>query len=249
MGSFGPDGTYAASPSGDTETDAEEDLFFAARFGQRVQAALQIPFVQTGRSVVGASGWGGGIGDVSANGRYDIVITGERGAWPGVAVLAGLSVPTGRAVDQVSDPLATSATGTGSFEGNVGLSVEKVFGRAFSSATGWIAQRTPRTVNGLASSYAPQLTGQIAGGYALHNDLTFGGFAVATRQGAGTVAGATDSGSRSALVTCGAAVAAPLFGEVWRAQGTLSADVPLSGWGVSHATGAGLSLSILRVWM
>jgi hypothetical protein len=249
MGSFGAGGAYSASPPGDSELDAEEDLFFAARVGPRFQAALQLPFVQTGRRATGVSGWGGGIGDVSVNARYDIVATGERPAWPGISVLAGLAVPTGRPVDQATDPLATSATGTGSFEGNLGLAVEKVFGRAFASASGWIAQRTPHTANGIAASYAPQLTAQIAGGYALASELTFGAFGLATRQGAGTVAGAVDPSSRSSLITGGAAVAAPLFGETWRAQGTVYADVPLAGWGQSHVTGAGLSLSLFRVWM
>ena len=32
-------------------------------------------------------------------------------------------------------------------------------------------------------------------------------------------------------------------------QGTLSADLPFSGWGRNHPTGAGITASVLRVWL
>src|SRR5882672_9798130 len=89
LGSFDEHGGYASSPGGAHEMDAEEDLFAAARLGLHAQVALQVPFVQTARSAGGLSGWGGGVGDVAANVRWDILLAGDRPGWPGIAMIAG----------------------------------------------------------------------------------------------------------------------------------------------------------------
>jgi hypothetical protein len=234
MGSFDAGGDYVRSPPGDDELDLEQDFFAAARAGEHLQASLKIPFVETGRRSTGASAWGGGLGDVSANLRYDLTFAGDRPWWPGIALLAGLSVPTGRTVEQSSDP--SGATGLGSYEGNVGVAVEQVMGRAFLSATGFVAQQTTRTVATVTQSFGPRLTALLAGGYAFPHEITVGAFVLASRR------------SDQALVTAGGAVAVPL-GSAWRAQGTLSAELPFAGWGRQEPTGAALSLSLLRVWL
>ena len=235
MGSFDAGGDYVRSPPGDDEMDLEQDFFAAARVGEHFQASLKIPFVETGRRSTGTSVWGGGLGDVSANARYDLTFAGDSRWWrPGIAVLAGLSVPTGRTVEQSVDP--SGATGIGSFEGNVGVALEQVMGRTFLSVTGFVAQQTTRTVGSITQSFGPRLTALLAGGYAFANELTVGAFVLASRR------------SDQALVTAGGAVAVPL-GSSWRAQGSLSAELPFAGWGRQEPTGAALSLSLLRVWM
>ena len=238
MGSFDSGGGYVGSPAGDDEVDLGQDLFAAARFGN-FQGALRIPFVEIGRRETGVSVFGGGLGDVAANLRYDLTLAGDHPRWPGIAVLAGLSVPTGRAIEESP----TGATGLGSFEGNLGLAFEQVVGRTFVSLTGFVVQQTARTVFGMPVSYGTRLTALAAGGYAFANELTLGGFVLATRR--------KDEATRSkdeALVTAGAAVAIPLD-DHWRVQGTLAGDLPFAGWGKNQLTGAGLTASILRVWM
>jgi hypothetical protein len=233
MGSFDSGGSYVRSPPGDDELDLEQDLFGAMRIG-RFQVAVKVPFVETGRRETGVSAFGGGVGDVSASLRYDVIFAGDRPWWPGIAILAGLSAPTGRTVEESGDP--TGATGIGSFEGNVGLSVEQVIGRSFVSATAFLSQQASRSVGTINQSFGPRVTGLLAGGYVFANELTLGGFAQATRR------------SDQSLVTAGAAAALPL-GDTWRLQGTFSGDVPFSGWGRLQTTGAGLTLSLLRVWL
>jgi hypothetical protein len=233
LGSFDAGGDYVRSPPGADELDLEQDLFGAMRIG-RFQVALKLPFLETGRRETGVSAFGGGVGDVSASLRYDVIYAGDRPWWPGIAILAGLSAPTGRTVEESGDP--TAATGIGSFEGNLGLSVEQVIGRSFVSATAFLSQQASRTVGTVTQSFGPRVTAILAGGYVLANELTLGGFVQATRR------------SDQALVTAGAAAALPL-GDYWRVQGTLSGDVPLSGWGHLQTTGAGLTVSLLRVWL
>jgi hypothetical protein len=234
MGSFASSGNYVASPSGDREVDLEQDLLAATRFGRHIQVALKVPFVETGRSETGVSTFGGGLGDVAANLRYDITFAGDEPWWPGIAILAGVSAPTGRTVEESRDP--SSATGLGSYEPNLGVAVEQVRGRMFLSLTGFVSQQTSRTVAGQNVSFGPRVTGLIAGGYAFANEVTVGGFLTAMRR------------SDQSLVTGGAAVAVPL-GDYWRVQGTLSGDLPFSGWGRNHPTGAGITASLLRVWL
>ena len=117
MGAFAGSGSYATSAAGSRDVGFEEDLFGALRLGSRVQVALLAPFVQTSRAAAGTSGFGGGLGDITASARFDVINAGTRGHWPGVAVLAGLAVPTGRRPTRRTTPLATSGTGTGSYRG------------------------------------------------------------------------------------------------------------------------------------
>jgi hypothetical protein len=234
MGSFASSGNYVASPSSDREVDLEQDLLAATRFGRHIQVALKVPFVETGRSETGVSAFGGGLGDVAANLRYDITFAGDEPWWPGIAILAGVSAPTGRTVEDSGDP--TSATGLGSYEPNLGVAVEQVRGRMFLSLTGFVSKQTSRNVGGRDVSFGPRLTGLLAGGYAFANEVTVGAFITAMRR------------SDEKLITAGAAVAVPL-GDYWRVQGTLSGDVPFSGWGRNRLTGAGITASLLRVWL
>lgn len=235
MGSFAPSGNYVASPSGDNEVDFEQDLLAATRFGRHVQVALKVPFVETGRSETGMSSvFGGGLGDVAANLRYDLTFSGDDPWVPGIAILGGLSVPTGRTVEESTD--ASGATGLGSYEPNLGVAVEQVRGRMFLSLTGFVSKQTARSVGGQNLSFGPRFTGLLAGGYAFANEVTIGAFVTAMRR------------SDEKLVTTGGAVAVPL-GDYWRAQATLSGDLPFSGWGRNRLTGAGITASLLRVWL
>lgn len=234
MGSFDPGGTYLGTQSGNSEVDLEQDFLAAARVGRHFQAALKLPFLETGRRETGVSAFGGGLGDVAVNVRYDITFAGDGPRLPGIAILAGLSAPTGRTIEQSSDP--AGATGIGSYEGNAGVAVEQVIDRTFLSLSGFLSQQTSRTVGTVTQTFGPRVIAQLAGGYAFAHELTVGGFVSAMRR------------RDEALVTAGAAVALPL-GDDWRVQGTFSGDLPFSGWGRNQLTGAGITASLLRVWL
>src|SRR5947209_332019 len=173
MGSFASSGNYVASPSGDREVDLEQDRLAATRFGRHIQVALKVPFVETGRSETGVSAFGGGLGDVAANLRYDITFAGDEPWWPGIAILAGVSAPTGRTVEESGDG---SATGLGSYEPNLGVAVEQVRGRMFLSLTSFVSKQTSRNVGARDVSFGQRLTGLLAGGYAFANEVTVGAF-------------------------------------------------------------------------
>ena len=248
MGAFGGTGSYAASAAGNSELAFQEDLYGALRLGARFQIGVLAPFVQTARQAGGLSGWGGGLGDVAASGRFDAFTAGAHGAWPGVAILAALAVPTGRPLDESDDPLATSGTGSGSFEGSLGLGVEEIIGSGFVSLTGWVSQRSARAVAGVEQSFAPRLSALLAGGYTFGHDVTAGAFASVLRQGDARDAGGPIANSGVALVTGGAALALP-FWQSWRLQATLFADLPIHGWGRNQTAGFGGTVAIIRFWI
>ena len=251
MGAFAGSGSYNASANGDRDLGFEEDLFAALRLGSHFQVGLLAPFLQTSRAEGGFSGFGGGLGDVAANARYDIVNAGERGLWPGVAIIAGLSFPTGRPLDAMNadDPLSASGTGTGSFEGNAGAAIEEIVGTSFVSLAGWVSKRSARSVMGVEQTFAPRVSALLTGGHTFGHDVTLGAFVSALRQGdtrdamTGPIANTGVS-----LVTAGAALALP-FWQWWRLQTTLFSDLPIPGWGRNQTAGFGGTVAVIRFWI
>jgi hypothetical protein len=251
MGSFAGSGSYAASATGNRDLGFEEDLFAALRLGSHFQVGLLAPFLQTARQEGGLSGFGGGLGDVAANARYDIVNAGERGLWPGVAIIAGLSFPTGQPPDEMNsgDPLSTSGTGTGSFEGNAGAAIEEIIGTSFVSLAGWASKRSARSAMGVEQTFAPRLSALLTGGHTFGHDITVGVFVSALRQGdtrdamTGPIAN-----SGVSLVTAGAALALP-FWQWWRLQTTLFSDLPIAGWGRNQTAAVGGTVAVIRFWI
>ena len=245
-GSLAADGSYSGTSTGDLVT--EQDLFAMARLSSRVQLALLVPYIETYRRIPGQSEWGGFFGDVTVNGRLELAHSGEHGAWPAVTILAGLTAPTGRAPDQARNALGTDAAGTGSFQGNLGLEVERLFRQWFVMFDGWVSQRTSRASPGGRQSFALRLTALVAGGYVFQSRLAAGAFASIVDEGTGhDTAPGTGVVAGPRYGTSGLAAAFPLD-EAWRLQAIASADLPLAGWGRNQPTTFGFSTSLVRVW-
>jgi hypothetical protein len=245
IGSYDTGGHYVASPPGDLEEDFEQDLFAAWRLTRRAQVAWLVPIVETMRSTPqdGTHG-GGGLGDVNASVRYDLTLAGDSGWIPGLAILAGVTFPTGRAPEQASPPLFVDSTGIGALQGNIALAAEQTFGSWLIGATGLVAMRTPR----FGQQLAPQVTLLATAAYsfdavvvALSASYTFEGDATAS--GGTTV---PDSGKRVTAVTLSGLV--PLS-DRWRLLGGLFLNPPLDAVGGSNQpTATGLTLTCIRSW-
>ncbi len=169
LGNYAPDGTYTPQPADTHEVDLEEDLLMAVRVTKRGQLALLVPLVETFRAYPGPpaqSAHGGGVGDINVGARYDFSLAGESRYVPGIALLAGLTVPSGRPPEQATQPLAVDATGIGAYQGNVGLALEQTWGGAWLvNVSGIVAQRAPRTVQGVEETLGTQVTGIAAVAY------------------------------------------------------------------------------------
>lgn len=244
-GHFRGDGEYIASPAGAHELDFEQDLFGALRVANRGQVALLVPFVEAWRESQGQSQTEGGLGDLNLSFRYDFTLAGESFVIPGVSALAGVTFPTGK-------PPEDGATGTGAYQFNLGLAIEQTFGPWLVSATGVVAQRTARTFASGPSSIherlAPQWTALAACAYTFATDVAVAlSFSYAI-EGNATFDGAEVNGTARRVATVTLSGVLPLS-DVWRLQGGIFDDLPVSQVGSGALASVGLSITLVRSWI
>jgi len=251
-GSFDARGNYQKPPALATELDLEQDLFAAMRFLDRVQLALLVPLVETRRTNHAASEFGGGPGDLNLSVRYDFTLAGASRLAPGIAALSGITLPTGTPADAEDlRPLATDATGIGAFQGNLGLTVEQVFGAWLVSATGLVAVRSARTVTTggvtVHERLAPQWAALGAVAYVLPSEAAIAlSVSYATERNS-VIDGTEVAGSGHRLTTVTAAGVLPLS-DSWRLQGALFANPPLSTTGRNQTGLGGLLFTVVHSW-
>lgn len=245
LGAYDPGGHYLRNPSGDTELDFEQDLFGAVRFLRRGQFALLVPLVETQRQTQQDGGHiGGGIGDVNASVRYDFVVAGESYYVPGIALLAGATLPTGTAPESATAPLAVDATGIGAWQANVALALEQTFGPWLVNATGIAAKRTAR----FGQTLGTQVTLLAAGAYTFDNDAAVALTAAYAFEGDATASDGTSvAESSKRLTTFSLSVLWPI-NDLWRLSGGLYVEPPITGLGSNQPSVSGLTLTVIRSW-
>jgi hypothetical protein len=245
LGSYATDGRFVSPGPGDAEQDFEQDLFGAVRFLRRAQAALLVPLVELRRATLAdGAHFGGGIGDVNANARYDFVLAGESRYVPGIAVLAGVTLPTGRPPEQAKLPEAVDATGIGAFQGNVGLALEQTFGPWLVNATAMAAVRTPR----FGEQLGTQWTLLAAGAYTFSNDVAVALSASYAFEGEATASDGSRVGSSSKRLTVVTLSAMWPFADAWRFLGGVFLDPPIDGPASNQPCTGGVTLTVVRSW-
>ena len=257
IGSYQLSGAFLAPPPGTPEYDFEEDLFGAVRFLRRGQVALLVPFVETYRQTpLDGAHFGGGIGDVNLAGRYDFILAGESRYVPGIALLLGLTVPTGKSLSgsalaqfgpffgSASQPLAVDATGIGAFQLNGALALEQIFGPWLVNATAIVAKRTAAGGETLGT----QVTFLVAGAYTFPNDAAVALSASYAFEGDGTIDGADAPDSAKALTVVSASVLWPLR-DAYRLLAGVYVDPPVEGLGYNQPAQIGMTLTAIRSWM
>ncbi len=166
---------------------------------------------------------------------------------PGIALAAGALLPTGRAPEASSKPLATDATGIGAFQGSVTLALEQTFGPWLVNVTGSAAWRAPRTVGDVHAQQGLQLVATAAGGYSFASGPVVALTLAYTAELDATINGETLPGSGRAATRIGVAGGVP-FNDLWRMQGSLATDLPIRYFGFNQPASVALTLMILRSW-
>jgi hypothetical protein len=248
IGSYESDGTFVNVPSDSTELELEQDVFGAVRVTDRGQAALLLPMVETYRGAAGRTELGGGQGDLNLSGRYDFTLSGQYRYVPGVAVLLGITAPTGKPVDRSEKPLATDATGVGAWQGTAGLALEQTFGDWFVGVTAFAADRLPRTVQGLDGKLATRFTLLAVGAWSFSSDGVLAMSLSYQAEGNATLGGQVqpDSGQRAWTIGLSGGWS---FSDVWRAHVATSLNPPASGFGANVPALASVSLGVVRSWL
>jgi hypothetical protein len=245
LGTYDTSGRFVGSPPGVTEGDFEEDLFGAVRVLRRGQVALLVPFIETQRQDPTDGGhFGGGIGDVNLSARYDFVVAGESHVVPGVALLAGVTFPTGKPPELASPPLAVDATGVGAFQANGALALEQTFGPWLVNATGLLAFRTAR----FGEQLAPQGTLLAAAAYTLPSDVAIALTASYAFEGEATYSDGTSAAASSKRLTVVTLSGFWPITDTWRVLGGVYLDPPVDHLGSNQPAAGGLTLTVIRSW-
>lgn len=123
LGAWNPEGEWAPYRDFD-ELEWRSELWGLVGVARRWSVFARVPAVVLERSTSQASDVGGGIGDVSLGGRFEILEIGEYEELPAVAMTLAVTAPTGRAVHEARTPLAVDVTGRGAWVIAAGLSAE-----------------------------------------------------------------------------------------------------------------------------
>jgi hypothetical protein len=248
LGSYDSGGHYWAS-SDSSELDLEQDLFAAARFLRRGQVSVLVPFIETRRTSGSVTDFGGGIGDVNLNARYDFTLAGASRFVPGLAALVGVTAPTGVPPDAANlGPLSAGATGIGAWQGTLGVATEQSFGPWLVGASAYVAQRTARTVSAVHERLAPHWTFLAAVAYVWPSEISLALSASYQAEGDATIDGADSpqTAQRQPTVTLGAVL--PVT-DTLRFQGSLFDNPPVSGLGQNQTSDVGALLTGVFSWL
>jgi hypothetical protein len=242
VGSFNGSGAFAAS-SGSSQV-LEQDVAASIRLFRRAQVGMLLPTVQTHHATASDEGWGGGLGDVTVTARYDFLLAADEVHWPGIALLAGGTFPTGTSPDEAGP----DATGGGTYNATLGLGLEKVAGHFYSGLNGWVTYRYRSNPGPVPESFGLRWTAMAIAGWVFDNEAAVALYGTLLEEGDATVDGKVDPTTGLRLTTVGAAGVMPIR-ELWRLQGAAFSDVMISSFGRNEIGGFGLSLSLVRAFL
>ncbi len=141
------------------------------RLHDRVQLQGWIPFVVEDRrreekgSGGAVSQVAGGLGDVGAAVRVEVVKIGEREGFPSFAVKAGALAPTGTRIDDTSGPLFAGTTGRGAWGGSLAVEAEYALAPWFVRLDAGVNGYLPFTRDdGARQQYGPSLQATLSAG-------------------------------------------------------------------------------------
>jgi hypothetical protein len=246
LGSYFVDGTYHASPPGTPEVDFEQDVFGALRLLGNGQIAILVPFEETYRKTpIDGGHFGGGVGDVNASARYDFVLAGQSRFVPGIALLGGITFPTGTPPDAARQPLVVDATGIGAYQANLALALEQTFGPWLANATAMAAKRTERAGETLGT----QFTFLAAGAYAFPNEAALALSVSYSFEGDATMSNGADVPRSAKRLTVVSLSGLWPLTDTWRVSTAAFLDPPISSIGANQPAQAGIAMTLIRSWI
>ncbi|HEX6765883.1 MAG TPA: transporter [Polyangiaceae bacterium] len=249
FGSYDAAADFRKNPPGVAQWDFEQDAFVSVRVLRRGQVGLLAPVLESWRRTpTTGSEFGGGFGDLNVNARYDFIYANELSYAPGVALLLGVTVPTGRAPEAAEKPLGSDATGLGAWQLSAGLGLERSFGDFLLSAAGIVSKRTARDVLGVESELGAELSALLGVAYTVSHDTSVAFFGTYGYEGNAAVDGeeAPDTARRRLRLSLSASHS---FLDEWRLQGSLFGDPPIDGVGKNQIASLGGTVTLIRSFL
>ena len=239
MGSWNEHGRYVHRPYGAAETDFEMDVLAAWRTPwKKLQLAAFVPIVLTTRAASGVVAAGGGFGDMNLAARLD--------AHPNIAVLAGITLPTGVAPESASRPLAVDATGAGSVRGTAGVGFEKAFGPWLFDAIALMTLYAPRKVGAIEEVRAPGLALTGAATHVFTGGTALGAALFYQVEWDAWVDGKTAKDSSRRIFRFALFGTHPIGSGAWRISGSVAVEPPVSELGQNDFPGVTILAGVQR---
>jgi hypothetical protein len=142
------------------------DPWAIVRLHERVQLQAWVPVMLNDRRSGSETQLAGGLGDIGAAARLEVVSIGECAGIPALAFTLGAVAPTGRRPEQTSPPLFAGTTGRGAWGASLALETEYAwlpwFVRLDGGITAYLPFRRPDT--GASQQYAPVLQAALSAG-------------------------------------------------------------------------------------
>lgn len=249
LGSYDGDANFHDTPPGVAQWDFEEDVFGSLRVAGRGQLGVLVPVLESWRTTsTTGSEFGGGIGDVNVNARYDFLYGSEKSYAPGIALLLGVTLPTGRPPEEAELPLMSDATGLGAWQFSAGLGLERPFGHFLVSAAGIVSKRTARDVRGIESELGAELSALLGLAYTLSDDTSVAVVGTYGYEGNATVNHEEVPNTARERLRLAAVGSVTVLDE-WRIQGGFICDPPASGLGRNQIASLGGTFTVIRSFL
>jgi hypothetical protein len=125
MGRWTADGEWRPYSEDYTDIEWRTQLWGMFRLSEKWFVYGQLPFLMNQRSSGDLQDLDGGLADVQAGVRYEVLQIGEILELPAIALTGAVTAPTGRHLADAEGALASDATGRGAWVLSAGLSLEK----------------------------------------------------------------------------------------------------------------------------
>jgi hypothetical protein len=166
VGQWTEGGTLRTNGAGFSDGLSRLEPWAILRLHERVQVQAWAPFLVNDRASAGQSQLAGGLGDLGAAVRYELVSIGEYAGLPALAFTFGALAPTGRRPEETSPPLFAGATGRGAWGGSLAVETEYAslpwFVRLDAGVTAYLPFRRPDT--GASQQYGRTLQAALSAG-------------------------------------------------------------------------------------
>jgi hypothetical protein len=232
LGNWTPGASLRANPADYAEGISHGRLWSIVRLHQRFEVQAFLPVLLNDRRSGGTRQLAGGLGDIGAAVRFQVLAIGELHRVPSLALITGFTAPTGRRVEETSPPLFAGTTGMGAWAGSAALESELALHPWFVRLDlgGWLYRSFVRADTGERQRPGPALRAAISAGRKLGPRWVLAGALSADWQAAVRIAGDSVPDSEAHLVTT-AASASFRASPHWTLIGTLSNSVLPDGFG------------------
>lgn len=248
FGSYDAQGSFGAIPAGAFDADGRAELTALIAPVSRLQVGFTLPFVMNVRRAGADTAVGGGMGDFSFSGRFDIIPLSAADTWPAIALTTSFAFPTGRSASDATDVLGVDAAGLGVAEFRPGVFLEHSFRRKVSAVVAAsVAFRSAADDVPAARAFelAPRLRVVAAMGPVFTTGLSLSAGVLYEHELAPSIGGVTmpDADRHRTAVLGFVGYDLP---SLFTLLGSIELDVPISGAGKNESAYVALSMGLRR---